>query len=96
MSSDPRLVRRIVSPITSAVNESAEESTTVRQTPETAIESPCRTSPTTVLARIVSRAASADRTSRSTEPRSSMIPVNTRYLLACSSSLLYPQVTGPG
>ena len=75
----PRQLRSRVSRITSAVNVSPSASTTVRQTPLTAIESPCRAPSTT------SRPAHASagrcrrgRSARSTSPSSSTMPVNIR------------------
>jgi len=55
----PRVLLAIDSAITSAVNQSAPCSTTVRQTPLTEIESPCLASDTASGARTVIRAASA-------------------------------------
>ena len=83
--STPIVDRFKVSAITSTVKVSALRSTTVRHTPETAIESPCPASWVTFGPLTVSRAepASASVTVRSTTtPRSSTMPVNMTIPLA--------------
>src|SRR5215218_5456686 len=73
-----RLERSSVSFMTSAENcPPVCTSTTVRQTPLTAIESPCPASAVTTGPRITSRAASARSSLPTTSPSSSTIPVNT-------------------
>ena len=75
---DFALVRSRVSAITSAVNVPSAESTTVRHTPETAIESPCRASCVTFGPRTTRRASDppGPRSSATISPRSSTMPVN--------------------
>src|SRR5690606_23303955 len=84
----PSVVTSIEMPITSAVNQSSPWSTTVRHTPETAIESPWEASETASGARTVMRAASPVRSQASTSPSSSMMPVNMSapFLLAAGGS----------
>ena len=81
-ASAPSPVRCRVSAITSAVNVLSVASVTVRQTPLTAIESPCRASAVTRGPRTVSRAASASRSTATISPSSSTIPVNIRGVLS--------------
>ena len=78
-ASAPRVVRRSVSPMTSAVKSpSAPEGTAVRHTPLTASEPPWGRSATSGPADTCSRAAScANRSTRSTVAWASTIPVNT-------------------
>src|SRR5262245_59094101 len=74
----PRLDRSSVSFITSALNSPpARTSTTVRQTPLTAMESPWPASPVTTGPRMTNRAASARFSLPTISPSSSTIPVNT-------------------
>src|SRR5690606_16498404 len=78
--SPPMLERARVSPITSTVNVSpSTTSTTVRQTPLTAIESPCPASEVTSLPRMVNRAESANCSVARISPSSSTMPVNMPY-----------------
>src|SRR5690606_24213750 len=65
---------------TSAANPSACTSTTVRQTPFTAIDAPSAASSTTTAASTTSRDAASPRVWARTRPTSSTIPVNIRYL----------------
>src|SRR5215212_988986 len=94
-----RLDRFSVSPMTSALNApSGSTSTTVRQTPFTAIESPCPASAVTTGPRMTRRAESPRSSLPTTSPSSSTIPVNidarlTRQtLLAEESCLRVPKV----
>ena len=82
-TSTPRRLDRLrVSAITSAVNApSGSTSTTVRQTPFTAIESPWPASAVTTGPRMTNRAASAKSSLPTTSPSSSTIPVNTQTSL---------------
>jgi hypothetical protein len=73
---EPSAVRSNVSFITSAVNTPPSTLTTVRQTPETAIESPGAASAVTVGPRTASTAPSPCQSRRTTSPSSSMMPVN--------------------
>src|SRR5262249_43945154 len=74
----PRLERSSVSFITSALNSPpACTSTTVRQTPLTEMESPCRASAVTTGPRITNRAESVRSSLPTISPSSSTIPVNT-------------------
>src|SRR4029079_1920335 len=78
-----RLERFKVSPITSALNApSGSTSTTVRQTPFTAIESPCPASEVTTGPRRTRRAESPSSSLPTISPSSSTIPVNTLTSLA--------------
>src|ERR1019366_5316129 len=78
----PSTVRCSVSAITSAVNVLSAASTTVRQAPLTAIESPRAASAATCGPRTVSRAAPARASTATTSPSSSTIPVNIRDFLS--------------
>ena len=75
----PRLVRRRVSCITSAVKCPGSISTAVRHVPLTAIESPRFTSLVTNAPSMVMRLASGWSSMLTTRPSSSMIPVNISY-----------------
>lgn len=77
----PRLERFRVSAITSAVNSSPSWSTTVRQTPLTAMESPCRAPSVTTGPRRRKRQASSRVSTAVISPSSSTIPVNTSRVL---------------
>ncbi len=87
-ASAPRLERCSVSAITSALNSPVPAascsglSTTVRQTPLTAMESPCRAPEQTSGPRRRIREESPISSMETTSPSSSMMPVNTRVLLA--------------
>jgi len=67
--------------MTSAVNQSAPWSTTVRHTPLTEIESPCAASDTAFGPSTVTRTPSPDGSTAVMRPISSTIPVNIRRLL---------------
>lgn len=77
----PRLERFRVSAITSAVNSSPSWSTTVRQTPLTAMESPCCAPWVTTGPRRRKRQASSRVSTAVISPSSSTIPVNTSRVL---------------
>src|SRR5690606_24494234 len=79
-SSDLNADLRSVSSTTSTLNSSPVRSTTVRQTPFTAIESPCLASATTLGPEMVSRHPPSCCWTPVTAPSSSTIPVNTRFL----------------
>src|SRR5215468_7771392 len=79
----PSPVRLSVSAMTSAVKAAPDRPVTVRQVPLTAIESPGRASAVTRGPRTVIRAASSRRSTDTTSPSSSTIPVNIR---GCASS----------
>lgn len=72
----PRLLRRNVSCMTSALNWVAPSEVTVRQTPFTAMESPSRVRSSTVRASMDRTAEWAPRRSVLTVPISSTMPVN--------------------
>src|SRR5690606_25858458 len=80
----PSVVRSRVSFITSTVKVSPVVSTTVRQTPLTAIESPCWASAATFGPRTVNTAESPRQSRRTASPSSSMMPVNMRLALSLS------------
>src|SRR5262245_37995575 len=84
----PSVLIAIVTPMTSAVNQSAPWSTTVRHTPLTEMESPCFASLAAIGARTVRRAASPVLSNASTSPRSSMMPVNMSVLPCCDEKVV--------
>ena len=79
-SRSPSADRLRVSSMTSAVKVAVRVPVTVRQTPLIASESPCPASAVTSGPRTVIRAASASRSTPTTSPSSSTIPVNIRRL----------------